>query len=180
MFSQLQIFHFEKFNIELNDKYLYDCDLTLYLDADNNVIYKDFDISNTYQKIDDNTKGQKIIFNSQKCKIDEKGNLIVINSKKDGIKENFKDSKSKIGGVVTVCSLIGLIFSGFFFHPTIPVCIVTLLGGAVLIKISSDEKEKIENDKILEIMETQNIKKEVKDLIQNNSSKIIIDEDIDY
>ena len=179
MFSQLQIFHFEKFNIELNDKYLYDCDLTLYLDADNNPIYKDFDILKKYQKIDDNIKGQKIIFNSQKCKIDEKGNLIIINSKKDGIKEIFKDSKSKIGGVVTVCSLIGLIFSGIFFHPTIPVCILTLLGGAVFIKKSSDEQEKIENDKIMEIMETQNIKKEVKDLIQNYSSKIIIDEDID-
>ena len=80
---------------------------------------------------------------------------------------------------MTVCSLIGLIFSGFFFHPTIPVCILTLLGGAVFIKKSSDEQEKIENDKIMEIMETQNIKKEVKDLIQNYSSKIIIDEDID-
>ena len=50
MFSKLQIFHFENYEIKENDKYIYDCDLIIYLDANDNVINKDLNIINKHLK----------------------------------------------------------------------------------------------------------------------------------
>ena len=50
MFSKIQIFYFEKYEIKENDNSLYDCNLQIYLDSNNNIIYKDFKILKQYSK----------------------------------------------------------------------------------------------------------------------------------
>ena len=175
MFNQLQIFNFEKYEIDLNDEYLYDCDLTIYLDSDNNIINQKLNILNKYKKLDFDRNGQKITFNSQKCIIDENGHLQIINEKKEGIENILPDFKSKIGGAVTLFSVIGLIFS-ISFPFTFPICLITLTGGVITIKKSRDEKNKIEQEKIEEIIENQKIKEIIKkelDVIKDSESLII-------
>ena len=165
MFNKLQMFHFEKYEIEENDEYLYDCDLIIYLDANDNVINREINIINKYPKHSYSKNDQKIEYNIQKCEIDKDGILINVNNKKEGYKEIFKNTKYKVGGAMTIVSIIGIIFSGIFFPPTIPVCITTLFGGLFIMKKSSDEQNKIEQQKINEIIEfneiNENIKKEL-------------------
>jgi len=161
MFNQLQIFNFEKYEIDLNDEYLYDCDLTIYLDSNNKIINQKLNIREKYRKLDYDKNGQKITFNSQKCIIDENGHLKIINEKKEGIENIFPDFKSKIGGAVTVCSFIGLLFS-ISFPVTFPICLITLAGGVITLKISRDQKNKIEQEKIEEIIENQKINEIIK------------------
>ena len=165
MFNKLQMFHFEKYEIEENDEYLYDCDLIIYLDANDTVINREINIINKYPKHNYSKNDQKIEYNIQKCEIDKDGILINVNNKKEGYKEIFKNTKYKVGGAMTIVSIIGIIFSGIFFPPTIPVCITTLFGGLFIMKNSSDEQNKIEQQKINEIVEyneiNENIKKEL-------------------
>ena len=42
MFSKLEIFNFEKYEIDVKDNYLYDCNLILYLDSYDNIIHQEF------------------------------------------------------------------------------------------------------------------------------------------
>ena len=162
MFSKLQIFHFENYEIKENDKYIYDCDLIIYLDANDNVINKDLNIINKHLKNFDFKKEQKIEYDINKCEINEEGYLINVNTKKEGYKEIFKNTKFKIGGAMTIFSIIGIIFSGIFFLPCVPVCITTLVGGVYIIKNTSEEEKKNEQEKINEIIENNNINEEVK------------------
>lgn len=162
MLNKLQMFHFEKYEIEENDEYLYDCDLIIYLDDNNNYIYKDLNIINKYSKNNYSKEDQKIEYYIQSCKINEEGYLVNINNKREGYKEIFKNTKSKVGCAMTIFSIIGIIFSGVFFPVTIPVCITTLFGGILLLKNSSDEQRKIRQDKINEIIENNRINEEIK------------------
>jgi hypothetical protein len=63
---------------------------------------------------------------------------------------------------MTIFSIIGIIFSGIFFLPCVPVCITTLVGGVYIIKNTSEEEKKNEQEKINEIIENNNINEEVK------------------
>lgn len=172
MFSKLQIFQFEKYEIEENDGNIYDCDLKIYLDSNDNVIYKEFDILGKYPKKDFNIKDQVIKYDYQKCEIDEEGNLIKINTKKEGLKEIFSNSKSKFGGALTIFSIIGLIFSGLFFHFGIPVCLTTLAGGSYFIKKSVDEHKEDEDNKINQIIEDEKIKEDFKNELEKKGWNI--------
>ena len=175
MFNQLQIFNFEKYEIDLNDEYLYDCDLTIYLDSNNKIINQKLNIREKYRKLVYDKNEQKITFNSQKCIIDENGHLKIINYKKEGIENIFPDFKSKLGGAVTVCSFIGLLFS-FSFPVTFPICLITLAGGVITFKISRDQKNKIEQEKIEEIIKNQKINEIIKNelnVIRDSESLII-------
>ena len=160
MFNSLQIFHFKKYEIEEKDEYIYDCDLIIYLDLNDNIISSDLNILKKYPKINNYNKEEaKIECDIKKCKVDEQGNLINTYNEKEGI---FSDTKSKLGGGLTLISVIGIIFSGIFFFPTIPVCIISLVGGLYMIKNSSDEKEKNEQIKIIELIEEKKIDEEIK------------------
>ena len=160
MFNSLQIFHFKKYEIEEKDEYIYDCDLIIYLDLNDNIISSDLNILKKYPKINNYNKEEaKIECDIKKCKVDEQGNLINTYNEKEGI---FSDTKSKLGGGLTLISVIGIIFSGIFFFPTIPVCITSLVGGLYMIKNSSDEKEKNEQIKIIELIEEKKIDEEIK------------------
>ena len=167
MFSQLKIFHFEKYEIEKDDDFIYDCDLIIYLDANNNVIKKDFNILHKYPNNEINKKDQKISYDTQKCEIDEEKNLINVKSNIEGFQKIFQNKKSKVGGVMTIASIIGIIFSSFFFLPTVPLCVTTLIGGIYVLKNSNDEQQKIEQDKIKEIIENEGINEEIKKLKNN-------------
>ena len=162
MFSKLKIFHFENYQITENDDYNYDCDLIIYLDANDNVIKKDFNVLKKYPKNNLNKKQQKIVYDFQKCEINEEGNLVKINSKVEGFNKIFKNTKSKVGGAMTIFSIIGLIFSGIFFIPTVPFCIIGLVGGVYFIKSTNEEQHKLEQEKIKEIIENENINEEIK------------------
>lgn len=160
MFNKLKIFHFKKYEIEEKDEYIYDCDLILYLDLDDNIISSDLNILKKYPKLNnDNKEETKIECDVKKCKIDDQGNLINIYNEKEGF---FNDTKSKVGGGLTIISVIGLIFSGIFFFPTIPICITSLVGGIYIMKKSSDQREKNEQIKIIELIEEQKIDEEIK------------------
>ena len=50
MFSKLQIIHFEKYEIQKNDKYLYDYDFYIYLDSNEKVVHKEFNIKKNIKK----------------------------------------------------------------------------------------------------------------------------------
>ena len=139
------------------------------------MVNQKLNILNKYKKLDFDRNGQKITFNSQKCIIDENGHLQIINEKKEGIENILPDFKSKIGGAVTLFSVIGLIFS-ISFPFTFPICLITLTGGVITIKKSRDEKNKIEQEKIEEIIENQKIKEIIKkelDVIKDSESLII-------
>lgn len=162
MFSKLKIFNFEKYEIEKEDDFIYDCILIIYLDAKDNIINKDFNILKKYPNNKFYKKEQRISYDTQKCEIDEEKNLINVKTKTEGFNKIFQNTKSKIGGIMTIASIIGIIFSGFFFLPAFPVCITTLVGGVYIIKNSADEQEKIEQDKVKEIIENENINEEIK------------------
>lgn len=166
MFSKLKIFNFERYEIKENDEFLYDCRLTIYLDANDNVIKKDFIVFKKYPNNESNKKEQKISYDVQQCEINEERNLINVNSKTEGFAKIFPNTKSKVGGIMTVASIIGIIFSGIFFPPTVPVCITTLAGGLFIIKNSADEQEKNEQDKVKEIIENENINEEIKNELE--------------
>ncbi len=166
MFSELQIFNFEKYEIHENDEYVYDCNLIIYLDSNKNVIKENFNILNKYPKINYSKKDQIIKYDTEKCEINEDGSLINIKTKKEGLGEIFK--KYKMGGAITIISIIAMIFSGIFFPFTIPVCITGFFGGVILIKKSANEQEKNEQEKINEIIESENISEKIKKFKKKN------------
>ena len=132
------------------------------MDVNDNVIKKDFNVLKKYPKNNLNKKEQKILYDFQKCEINEEGNLVKINSKSEGFNKIFKNTKSKAGGIMTIFSIIGLILSCIFFLPTIPFCIIGFIGGIYFIKSANEEQDKLEQKKIREILENENIDEEIK------------------
>ena len=146
MFSKIQIFNFEKCLIKKDDKYLYDCEFHVYLDANNKPVYQEFKKTKQYDITKENLKNQKIKMEIENCVVNENGNLVKKSSKKEGgLKEIFKNCKGKIGKGLTVVSLIGAICSSIFFLPTLPLCVATLAGGGFMMK--DDIKSYMENNK---------------------------------
>ena len=125
MFSKLQIFNFEKYQLTQNDKKLYDLDFYLYLDANDNPVYEKYKIIKTYEKNKDLLKQQKINVNIEKCEIDEEGNLVKKSTKKDFLLEIFNNYK---GEGLTAISIIGSIFTGIF-------CLMNIFKILILILV---------------------------------------------
>ena len=167
MFSKLQIFNFENYELEKDDKYLYTCDLYIYLDANDRVIHQDFHIINRVLKNKDlDTHIEpKVHLNIEDCQIDEKGNLIKRTTKKEGLEEIFINYKGKIGRGITILSLIGTVCS-VFFPPALFVTLPSILGGEYL--VNQDKLEKEQNKKRTEeIM----VKENILSLIKNELKK---------
>ena len=164
MFSKLQIIQFEKYEIQKNDKYLYDCDFYLYLDSNGKVIHKEFNIKKKYPKSKEIENKQKVILNIEDCKLNENGILIKRTTKKEGIEEIFQNYKGQLGGGITVLSLIGAICSGLFFLPALPISLLSMVGGTMLWNNNRIEKNKnkkkgdeiILKEKIDELLAKQN------------------------
>lgn len=148
MFTKVQIYNFEKYELQLNDKNLYDCDFYVYLDANNKVVHEEFKILKTYPKNNDLIREKKVNLNFENCEINEQGNLV----KKTSKKETFMNLLDKYKGEgLSVISVIGSILSGIFFLPTLPICLATLVGGTYLIQDKEDEKNNnsIKSDKVI-------------------------------
>lgn len=164
MFSKLQIFNFENYEMEQNDRFLYNCDLYIYLDSNDKIIHQEFHI---LKRIPKNSgilnKEQRVQLNIEDCEIDEEGNLIKRTTKKEGINEIFQNYKGEIGGGLTILSLIGTVVSGIFFPPILPVSMASLVGGAFLWNQNRVEKEEVRrrteqimvNHKILELVKDE-------------------------
>ena len=139
MFSKLQIFNFEKYQLSLNDKKLYDFDFYLYLDINDKPVYENYKIHKIYEENKDLLKEQKINLNIEGCEINEEGNLVKKSTKKDILMEFFNNYK---GEGLTILSFISSIFTGIFCFPALPVCLIPLAGGAYLIKQKNEKQEK--------------------------------------
>ena len=164
MFSKLQIFNFENYEMEQNDRFLYNCDLYIYLDSNDKIIHQEFHI---LKRIPKNSgiinKEQRVHLDIEQCEIDEEGNLIKKTTRKEGIKEILNNYKSEITGSITILSFIGSIVSGILFPPILPVSLASMIGGAILWNKNRKEKDEerrrteqiIMNQKILELVKKE-------------------------
>ena len=168
MFNKLQIFNFENYEIEKNDKYLYNCDLYIYLDSNNKIIHKEFHISNRIPKQLGMDKEQKVKLNIEDCIINEQGDIVKKTTKKEGLQEILSNYKGEIGTGLTIISFIGAIFSPFVFPPafSVSVSLLSMAGGALLWKKNKDDQKK-DKKKADEIM----MNEQIIDLIQNELKK---------
>ena len=159
MFTKVQIYKFEKCELQINDKNLYDCEFYVYLDANNKVVFEDFKIIKTYPKNKDLIREKKISLNFENCEINEQGNLV----KKTTTKENFMKLLNEYKGEgLSVISVIGTILSGIFFLPALPICLASFVGGTYLMNEKEEEKKNksIKSNKtILDKKKIEEIKK---------------------
>ena len=81
MFSKLKIFNFEKYEIEKEDDFIYDCILIIYLDAKDNIINKDFKILKKYPNNKFYKKEQRILMILKNVKLMKKKILLMLKQK---------------------------------------------------------------------------------------------------
>ena len=166
MFNKLQIFNFENYEIKKNDKYVYNCDLYIYLDANNKIIHQKFQVHNRIPKDLGKVTEQKVQLNIEDCYVNEDGIIVKRITKKEGIKEIFNSYKGEIGGGITILSLIGFICSSIFFPPVLPVSLLSMAGGTFLYYKNSVDKEE-DRRKTEEII----INEKINELILNELKK---------
>ena len=165
MFNKLQIFNFKNYEIEKNDKFLYNCDLYLYLDSNDKIIHQEFHIKERIPKNLSKDKEQIVNLNIEDCIVNEEGKIIKRTTKKEGFEELIKNYQGTIGGSITIISIVGII-SGVFLTPLLPISILSAAGGLFL--WNKDRIEKEENKKKTEeIM----INEKIIDLIRNELNK---------
>ena len=153
MFSKLEIFNFKKYEIDVNDNYLYDCNLILYLDSCDNIIYQQFELLNKYPKNESNVNNRKIELNIENCEI-MGGKIVKRNTKKEGLKEIFKYKEGLVGGVITVGSIVACILLP---HALLG---VLFIPSAILINksyIDYREDKNNEEEKMNDLLEKQKI-----------------------
>ena len=165
MFSKLQIFNFEKYEIKKDDKFLYDCDLYIYLDANDKIVHQEFKINKKYPRTKEIENKQKIRLNIEESELNKDGALVKKSTIKDSLKEIFENYEGELGKGMTILSLIGAICSNMVF-PTIPLA----MGGVYLWKKSKDKKEK-NKKKIDDIMKKEKIDDLLQSQINNNNKK---------
>ena len=139
MYSKLQIFSFEKYQLVQGDNKLYDFDFYIYLDANDKPVYENYKINNTYEKNKDLLKEQKINVNIEGCEFDKEGNLLKKSTKKDFLMEVFDNDK---GEGLPAISILGSIFTGIFCLPALPVCLIQLAGGLHFMKQKNEKENK--------------------------------------
>ena len=164
MFSRLQIYKFEKFELKPKDKYLYDLDLYIYMDANNKRIHEEIKNIEKYEKSNDILKKQNCIFNSEDYEINEEGNLVK-KTKKNSLMEVFKNYK---GEVLTILSIVGILSSISFAPIALPVSMVGLFQGGCFINQKDNEKNK-KNEIIKNQILEQKLIDEINKKINNNS-----------
>ena len=160
MFSKIQILHFKKYEIKLNDRFVYDCDVLLYLDANDNTVFKK--ICNLKKYPNNNKKEQTIEFDTEECKVNEEGNLVKVNSKKENIIQKYK-----IAPIMGSVCVLGGIASIFFYWPISIVCLIGVVASIFINKSSSQEQSEKDINEINKIIEEQKINEEIKKYIEN-------------
>lgn len=168
LFSKIKIFNFEKYKISPDDKDLYDCIFTEYLDFNGEIIHKNLKILKKYTNYTYKEEDQKIEMNIEECDIDKKGFIIKKCTKKQGlsgifeekIKPVFESNKGKIGSIISVISILGFLFSGNISFLN-AVYSFSLTSGGLLIKYGYDEKENKKKEEIIEIIKNEKIDEEL-------------------
>ena len=157
MFCKLQIYNFEKYELQPNDEFVYDCDFYVYLDGNNKVVHEDFNIKNKYKKDKNSKNNKKFKVNIEESEINSQGILERKTTKKEGIMKLFDNYK---GEGLTILSIVGTICTGIFCMPALPLCIASFFGGTYLMKKKNDEKMKNQNqnqNQVNNFMLNQNI-----------------------
>ena len=164
MFTKLQIFNFENYEIEESDKYFYNCDLYIYLDPNDKIIKQKFNI---LKRIPKNSSGlikqeQKISLNIENCEMDDEGNLIKKTTKKEGIEEILKNYQGEIGGGLTILSLVGVVCSAFFL-PVLSLPFLSVAGGGAFLWYKNKKDKEEDKRKVAQIMLEQNLYELIKE-----------------
>ena len=159
MFSKIQIFHFKKYEIKHNDRFVYDCDVLLYLDANDNTIFKNINILKRYPNNNENE--QSIELDTEECKVNEEGNLVKVNSKKENVIQKYK-----IVPIIGIICALGGIVSFFNYRYISIVCFIGVFISFIINK-SSQKKHEDDIIEINKIIEEQKINEEIKKYIEN-------------
>jgi len=163
MFNKKEIFHFEKYELQENDEFVFDLDLTLYLDSNDNIINKDFRNLKKFSKKDihENRK-QKIELFIQTCIKDQQGNLINIYSK-----NNNNNINQYLSYIFIIFSIIGIIIFYIYYKPMIIFFLCTLLIGFGIYYKSKKNRNILDLNEIHQIIKNQNINDLILGLIEN-------------
>ena len=154
MFNKIQVLHLRQYEPKLNSKYNYDCDVTLYLDINENIINKNINILNTNSN--NNKKESLMYIDFEECIMDQEGNLV----KKGSGNESFIN-KYKIGPSMAVISILGGIVSAWWvLWPALSICAIGLIASYIINK-SSKNRNNNETEIIKQIIEKQNINEEI-------------------
>ena len=159
MFNKILIFHFKNYEIKPNDNFVYDLDLLLYLDSNDNIINKNIRNFKRREKIN-NINAQIIEFDTEECKINEEGILVKVNSKKKNIIQKFY-----IVLIMIILSIIGIILSYFLFKPILPIFFIILIASYFINQFS---KKRNEDDAFIvnKIIEEQKINEEIRKYVE--------------
>ena len=163
MFNKKEIFHFEKYELQENGEFVFDLDLTLYLDSNDNIINKDFRNLKKFSKkdIQENRK-QKIELFIQTCIKDQQGNLINIYSK-----NNNNNINQYLSYIFIIFSIIGIIIFYIYYKPMIIFFLCTLLIGFGIYYKSKKNRNILDLNEIHQIIKNQNINDLILGLIEN-------------
>jgi hypothetical protein len=152
--------------IDVNDNYLYDCNLIIYLDLYDNIIHKEFVLLQKYPKNESNLDNRKIELNIENCEIID-GKLFKKTTKQEGLNEIFKYKEGLVGGVITVGSIIACIISSGLFG-------IGFIPSALLISksyIDYKEDKKNEEKKINDVFVEQKINNLINQELKKLSEK---------
>ena len=160
MFNKIQVLHLRQYEPKLNSKSIYDCDITLYLDINENIINKNINILKTNSN--NNKKESLMYIDSEECIMDQEGNLV----KKGSGNESFIN-KYKIAPSMAVISILGGIVSFYVFWPALSICAIGLILSYFINK-SSENRNNNETEIIKKIIEKQNINEEILKKIEDD------------
>ena len=141
MFTKLKIYNLQKFEMIKNDKFLYDCELYVYLDANGKEVHKDFKVLNKYENNIQHLKEQKVNEKDENCEINEEGKLVRRSKKKEGINSIFNIFNKNNGERLTIGSILDFICNSFSYIP-MPVLTEPLYGGVKLMYEQFEPQEK--------------------------------------
>ena len=176
LFSKIKIFNFEKYKISPDDKDLYDCTFTQYIDFKGDIIHKDLKILKKYTNNIYKEEDQKIEMNTEDFDIDNQGNIIKKSTKKEGIlgifeekiKPIFESNKGKIGSIISIASILGFLLTGNISIFLNAAYSISLTSGGLLIKFSYNEVENKKKEEIIEIIKNEKIDEELFQLKKDN------------
>ena len=172
MFNKSCVFYVNNFEV---DEYLYDCELTLFLDYNSKILNKKFEIKKFRKKnqIHQNIEKNQIEIKAFNIKIDKEGKILEDIKSQKGSISDFKISIS--GGTIAIGSIIGGSFISIASLGIITGA-VGFLGGLYMVVKNLNNINK-ENNKYQDtknnLINDLNIKElinfEIKDFLKKNS-----------
>ena len=173
MYNKINIIHFEKYELEENDEFLYDCDYIIFLDFNDRIIHQSLEIIKLYNKKNED-KNNIIELSVINCEKDIEGNLYNKNIEKKGINEILQENAFKyLGNTFTVSSIL-FTFILSSFH-----CGLGIIPGGIFYfmhylnsKKKNDEKQKQNKKRVEELDILDFIRNEIKKQISKQKSNL--------